>query len=760
MENPQRHVPETPIPRHPDTPIRIYFALALMGFITALAQITFLRRGIANFSGNELSLAIGLFAWLAWVGLGGLLSRMIFPRLARPDRALYLALLILAVLFPLTVAALDLVRPVMGIPVGQVVGFGFIGFSYMLLLAPFCLVDGSDFTFGAAAAGSGRVATAFAAESLGAALGGLFYFFVGVRYFDSIELAWAMVIVVAVSVSFLAWREGMLRWASIAVLILSLSLIIFTNVPSDHLTRGSRYAPYFPVLSSQSPLGHLTWAVPVDPQPRKDEKVGAFLLDQSILFYDGSPLMTDPDLKAAEQAAHPGLLVHPDPENVLLISSHLTGVLEQILTHPVDRVDTVVLDEAVVRMESLNIRSTVKALADPRSTLVTGDARQYLRMVPDGRYDVILINLPDPGTLLFNRFYSAQFFRDAARALADDGVFALSVGEPSNYIPPAMGRYLASLDAALSLSFSHRDWYPLDRYVALCGKGNVRRLTGSLADEVADGRGIGLKFMRSDYLDADLSRERLSAVNVAIDQASDQVRPNSDMTPSAVLYRLLLWQGRTGYAGILSIPNKGGVWLAFVAGLVILVLGAFVLTLKGSGGARGLVILSLGGFAGLAAETVLMYLYQAGYGFLYSRIALLLAAFMAGMALGAMARVRSAANPAWLWTGYFLAVTVVVWVDPGSWLPEWTGLALFLILMTGAGALTGVSFSVGSVLLESSGWRHPGGAAYGMDLLGAALGTVICGLILPLAIGLYAPIRYCLLLSVTIAAGLSIRKSN
>jgi spermidine synthase len=731
-----------------------------MGLITALAQIIFLRRGIANFSGNELSLAIGLFAWLAWVGLGGLLSRMIFPRLARPDRALYLALLLLAVLFPLTVAALDLVRPVMGIPVGQVVGFGFIGFSYMLLLAPFCLVDGSDFTFGAAAAGSRRAATAFAAESLGAALGGLFYFFVGIKYFDSIELAWAMVIVVAVSVFFLARRKGILRWVSITVLVLSLSLIIFTNVPSDHLTRGSRYAPYFPVMSAQSPLGHLTWAVPVDQRSREGERVNGLLLDQSVLFYDGSPLMTDPDLKAAEQAAHPGLMVHPDPERVLLISSHLTGVLEQILTHPVGRVDTVVLDEAVVRVESLNIKSTVKALADPRSTLVTGDARQYLRMVPDGDYDLILVNLPDPGTLLFNRFYSAQFFQDASRALDDDGIIALSIGEPSNYIPPAMGRYLASLDAALSPFFSHRDWYPLDRYVALCGKEDVRRLTGSLADGVADERGLDLKFMRSDYLDADLSKERISAVKAAIDKASGQVRPNSDMTPSAVLYRLILWQGRTGYAGILSVPNKTGVWLAFVAGLVVLVFGAFVLTLKGSGGARGLVLLSLGGFAGLAAETVLMYLYQAGYGFLYSRIALLLAAFMAGMALGAMTRVRTAASPAWLWTGYFLTVTVVVWIDPGTWLPEWTGLALFLLLMTGAGALTGVSFNVGSGLLESSGWRHPGGAAYGMDLLGAALGTVICGLILPLAIGLFAPVRYCLLLSVSIAAGLSIKEGN
>jgi len=381
-------------------------------------------------------------------------------------------------------------------------------------------------------------------------------------------------------------------------------------------------------------------------------------------------------------------------------------------------------------------------------------------MVPDGGYDVILVNLPDPGTLLFNRFYSAQFFRDAARVLAEDGVLTLSVGEPSNYIPQAMGRYLASLDAALSPFFSHRDWYPLDRYVALCSKEDMKRLTGSLADKVARIRGLNLKFVRSAYLDADLSEGRLAAVEAAIDEASGKVRANSDLTPSAVLYRLLLWKGRTGYAGILSIPGRDGVWISFVIGLVILIFVSFTLTQTGSAGTRGLILLSLGGFAGIAAETVLMYLYQAGYGFLYSRIALLLAAFMAGMALGAMVNVQAAARAAWLWTGYFLAVTIVMWIDPGAWLSEWVGLTLFLLLMTGAGALTGMSFNVGSGMLESSGWRHPGGAAYGMDLLGAALGAVVCGLILPLAIGLFAPIRYCLLLSVSIAAGLSIKKDN
>lgn len=737
---------------------RIFFALGLMGFITALAQIIFLRRGIANFSGNELSISIGLIAWLAWVGLGGLLSRSLFARLAHPDRALYLALLLLAVLFPPTVASLDLVRPVMGVAVGQMVGFGFISLTYMLLLAPFCLVDGSDFTFGAAAVGPGGSGAAFAAESFGAALGGLFYFFIGIKYFDSIQMAWTAAVVVAMVLPLLVWRDHAVRWLSIAVLAGTLSLIVSDNVPSDDMTLGRRYAPYFPVMNTRSPLGQLTWAVPVVPD--SESSAGLLKRDQSVLFYDGSPLMTDPDLKTAEEAVHPGLMVHPDPKKVLLISSHVTGVLAQVLMHPVEIVDVVVVDSAVVEMESLNIRDSVKALADPRTTLVTGDPRQFIRVVADSAYDVILLDLPDPGTLLFNRFYTSQFFRDAARALKNGGILTLSAGEPSNYIPPAMGRYLSSLDAALAHTFSERQWYPLGRYVVICGQSDMRPLTGVLADKVAAERGLDPKFMVSGYLDADLSEQRVSAVRRIMEEASDQVRPNTDLTPSAVLYRLLLWQGRTGYAGILSIQDSRGMWLVFVGTLVVLVFGVFALALNGSGGTRGVILLSLGGFAGIAAETVLMYLYQAGYGFLYSRIALLVAAFMAGMALGAMAARQKAARSAWLWTGYFLAVTATVWIDPGSWLPEWAGLILFLLLMTGAGVLTGISFRAGSGLLEVAGWRHPGGASYGVDLLGAALGTVVCGLILPLAIGLYAPVRYCLLLSVSIAAGLSIGKGR
>ncbi|MDT8395814.1 MAG: hypothetical protein RRA32_05105 [bacterium] len=760
---------ETPSRTYVRTHVRIYLTLGLLGFITALAQITFLRRGIANFSGNELGLAVGLFVWLAWVSAGGLLARRIFPRLQRPERALYLALLLLAVLFPLTTVSLDLLRPLLGVPVGQVVGLGFIGLAYALLLAPFCLTDGSDFTFGAAASGRGRGASAFAAESAGAALGGVFFFAAGVRFFDGLGLAWTVGVGVTAAVIVLGWGDRPTRWSASALVLIFFIPITLSGIPSDSSTRQARFYPYFPVLGVQSPLGSLAWGKPLknrqeeggrwNEEGRASGSTSDLFLDQTVLFYDGSPMMTDPDRRSAEQAVQPALMVHPMPGRVLLVTSHITGVLEQVLAHPVRSVDVVVLDEAVVRLEALNISSTARALADERVDLIPGDARRYLRMVPGGRYDVVILNLPDPGTLLYNRYYSAEFFRLIALALSPDGILSLAAGEPGNYIAPAMGRYLASLDGALSLSFPHRAWYPLDRYTALCGRGPLSPLTGDLAASIALERNLDLRFMVPEYLSADLSKDRMEAVSQALSDSGD-VRPNADLVPSAVGYRLTLWRGRTADAGLLSAIGNGVAWYLFVAVLVMVIFGGFGAGTMRSETTRGLLVLFLGGFSGIAAETALMYLYQTGFGYLYSRMALLLAFFMVGMALGAMVRDAQPSRTAWLWTGYFLLVTVTVWIDPGWVLQEWAGLLLYLLLMTGAGLLTGMSFGAGSALLESAGVKYPGGAAYGVDLLGAALGTVVCGLVLPLAIGLYAPIRYCLLLSVAIAAGLSIGKGR
>lgn len=722
---------------------RVYAALTLMGVLTVLAQIVFLRRGIANFSGNELGIALGLFAWLLWVSLGGLLSRRLFPGLARPDLALYAALFLLVFLFPLTAILMDAVRPLLGVPVGQVVGLAFMAGSYLVILSPFCLVDGADFTFGAAAAGEEKAPLAFAAESAGAAVGGVFFFFVGVPHLQGYRLAWFLGLAITAAMAWIAGKHRPIRAISLLAAAAFLSLFVL-DVDLKSLD-DLRWGQFSVLAKRESPLGSMVWT--------EGSKGG------QVLFYDGSPILSYPDLRSSEEAVHPGLLTHTDPKTVLLVSSRATGILGQVLAHPVARVDLVIMDRAVLEMEREFVPETAGSLADDRVRTLPGDARRHLRRTDDLTYDVVILDLPDPGTLQTSRLYTRGFFQEAARSLKPGGVLSFSVGEPANYVAPAQGKYLACLDGALAPFFPHRTWYPLSRYVVIAARDPIPPLTADLVDRVAGERLLDLRFLRSEYLDADLSADRMEAVERGLAAAAGTA-PNTDLRPEAVRHRLRLWAGRTGYAGLLSLPERAGWRYAFLLGLAVLVLAAFAVGAAGGPGPGGAALLVMGGFSGIGAETVLLYLYQVSYGYLYSRIALLLSFYMAGMAFGAVLcpRADRPSRPAWLWSGFFLANAILLASGSAGRLPEPIGLVLFLLLVIVAGLLTGITFAAGSARLQTSGWRRVGGAAYGLDLAGAAAGVIICGLALPLMAGLFAPILYSLLLAASLGGGMALRE--
>jgi len=751
--------------RRPSEIRKVYVALGMMGFLTAVAQIVFLRKGIVNFSGNELGLVLGLFAWLIWVGGGGLLSRRLFRNILRPERALYLALLLLLILFPVTVIAIDLIRPLLGVPVGQIVGLGFMSGAYILLLAPFCIVDGADFAFGSAAAGKGKVPVTFAVESAGAAAGGVFFFAAGARWFTPLSIAWILMTVIAAVLIWISWNYRYIRLIAIIVCIVGLCLMGPVGKVIEETVSYIRWQGFTVFAEKESPLGSLVWAVKIN----KDSSI-----EQETLFYDGSPLVSYPDIRSAEEAVQPALIAHPLPARVLIISSRSSGILKQALMHPADHIDLVMMDQEVLQMERTWIPETDDLIRQDRVSVATGDGRQVIKNAPDGHWDVIILDMPDPDTLMFNRYYTLEFFRQAARVLTEDGLFSLSAGEPANYITGSQGKYIAALDRSLSRNFPHRSWYPLGRYVVLAGRSKLTALDGAHVDKVADERGLDLKYMTSGYLDYDLSAERITAVERAI-EGEKAAGMNMDIVPNAVRQRLKLWRGQTGYAGILSLPESTTWWNAFSIALAVMVLAGFALAVYGSTKIKGSMVIAAGGFAGIGVEAVLLYLYQVHYGYLYSRIALLLSLYMAGLAAGSLVvmqngskgllarlsllKIRSekrVALPLWLWTGFLLLTGFLMMTGFAGAMTEEAGLVLFVILMASAGILTGISFAAGTGVLEGAGLEHVGGLSYGLDLAGAAAGVVICGLVLPLGAGLFAPVRFLLLLMVALAAGLSV----
>ena len=85
-------------------------------------------------------------------------------------------------------------------------------------------------------------------------------------------------------------------------------------------------------------------------------------------------------------------------------------------------------------------------LVDPRVSIITADGRFFLAHPTDETpYDAILVNLPDPSTVLINRFYSREFFAAAKARLRAGGLLMTRLSFSPDYLGPELEDLAASV---------------------------------------------------------------------------------------------------------------------------------------------------------------------------------------------------------------------------------------------------------------------------------------------------------------------------
>ena len=128
------------------------------------------------------------------------------------------------------------------------------------------------------------------------------------------------------------------------------------------------------------------------------------------IYDNGVILASAPDENAAEEAVHYALLEHPAPRHVLLIGGGVNGSIAQALKHPtIERIDYVELDPMLVSIARQFFPEKSASFSDPRVHVHYADGRHYLKTAKE-KFDVIIVNLPDPQTAQLNRFYTREFF--------------------------------------------------------------------------------------------------------------------------------------------------------------------------------------------------------------------------------------------------------------------------------------------------------------------------------------------------------------
>ncbi len=674
--------------------------LVLIGFTAAIAQIVLMRELMVVFCGNEISLGLMLGSWLFWTAAGSAWA----GRLGEPRRLMAGLEALVALALPATILAVRASKAVLEAVPGESLGPGPMLLGSLATLSLFCVLSGALFAAGSRLYGD-DVATStgsvYLLEALGSAAGGMLAGLVLVRYVAPLEIALGLGLLNLLAAAGLVIRARLARGAAMGALAgMAVLLALPFGFPRLETISLERFWRGFHLVTTRNSVyGNLAVV----------RTEGA-----SSLYENGLNLFNVPDPAAAEEAVHYALLEQPSPRSLLLIGGGVNGSLAEALKHgSLERIDYVELDPAILDLFPIQ--------KDPRVRVHVTDGRLFLKTTAS-TFDVIIVNLPDPQTAQLNRFYTLEFFREAARKLTASGILALRLTGAEDYISPELAAFLRSIYKTLRAVFPEVTAIPGET-VHFFGAKRTGVLAAGPEELLARlrARRLETSYVREYYIPFRMMPDRMAGLERQI-EPRPETPVNRDFAPVAYYFDVALWSSRFnhGYRDLFrAMAGVSFSWLAGAVGVVLLVLVAK----KRRARTAAACCTAAMGFTLIGLEMLLLLAFQAIYGYVYQQLAVIIAAFMAGMALGswlALARGRSGTCPTMrtlvlLQIGAAIAPLLLCAVFQA--VTQW----LFPVLALGCGMLGGFEFPVASRIF---GGRNPG-TLYALDLAGSCLGAVL-----------------------------------
>ena len=121
------------------------------------------------------------------------------------------------------------------------------------------------------------------------------------------------------------------------------------------------------------------------------------------------------------------LLLHPQPDDVLVVGLGTGITLNAMGDHPTKKITCVEISPEVVRAERYFSDVNGYALRDPKVSLVVNDGRNQLFTRPDS-YDVIVSQPSNPWQTGNANLFTDDFYKLAAKRLKEGGVFCQWIG--------------------------------------------------------------------------------------------------------------------------------------------------------------------------------------------------------------------------------------------------------------------------------------------------------------------------------------------
>jgi spermidine synthase len=584
-------------------------------------------------------------------------------------------------------------------PPGTLTGLGTSVAGTFLLLFPVCFLSGYLFTFFSTCLSLSNnknlTGRAYSFESLGSLAGGLIFSLVLGRFFNSFEI-FGLTAGVTCLAGIWMTRKG--RSAGLVAGIL-IPVLFFVFNP-DMQIKKLFYPNQKIILDQSTSYGNLVVT-------RQAGQVN-FYENNSLQFY------TD-NLILSEEAVHFAMSQHENPKQILLISGGISGMIKEIRKYAVQKITYLEINPEIF--------SLWKHLSDYTDSsdqveFVKTDIRTFLRKTKK-TYDVILINLPPPSTLGFNRFYTREFFESVKRHCNRQSVICTSLPPTANYAGENALDVNASLWKTLGEQYRNLLLLPDENNYFL---GSDSPLSANISGLV-EKKGIENEYVNSYYLDDELLYRRGREL---VARFGPDTPINSDFYPYMFVKQTGHW---------LNLFGTSYYMLVFVP-VIFFLLGFFRLNPVSAG-------LYTGGFTSASLEIALLLAYQVFFGSIYLATAFFFTVFMGGLALGSLWD-----NKRWNYSsGKYYAALQFLLALFSLLLPLFifltgriTGLDflsrfLFFILVFVLAFVVGHEFNMAS-RLQSLSYSETSGINYSTDLAGSAFGSFLAPIFLLPVLGL------------------------
>ncbi len=656
------------------------------GVASVVAQLTIIREYLAAFQGNEFVIALILFCWLAWGGIGTWGARLLgrSARACHPAALGHLSL-VLAVLAPMQLAAVRLLRDVIFIP-GTSVGFYPTLLYVALGTAPYGLLVGfllpySLFVLRCCGRSDYPGARIYILDNLGDAAGGALFAFVLVYWttpFQAAALAGLPLVAAALALPARGNRPPVARWALAAAVLVAMLC--------GGLLERRTLAP----LSGR--LVHY-----------EESRYGRIIVlresEQTTLLKDGLPVSGTQNAALAEETIHYPLAQLDRPAAVLLVAAE-GGMLRELAKHRPQQIDYVELDPAITAVQfRYNLLAPIPGL-----NLRHRDGRAFLRD-HDTRYDAIIVSLPEPDTFQVNRFFTDEFFALVSRRLAPGGVFSFSMEGFDNYLGAHQARKLATLYHTAARHFDHVQLLPGLRIFFICRRQSVHL---DIPDRLAR-REVETRYIRG-YFDGNLTPERIAKL---ASLATAPAAANTDFRPRLMRIMFDQWFARFETSPLVF-------YLIIGAGLTVYL---WRMT-------RAEFVLFSTGFTTMGSEILVIFAFQVLFGYIYFQIGLIVTVFLAGLLPGALmgsrlvSRARSVLALGDVLLMFLVGGFILALATAGERLPA----GFFLVFGFLVALVCGFQFP--AALTIEGGRSGAVARTFSADLMGAATGTLITSVVL------------------------------